>query len=999
MQSTTFRFLEVPAEYRLSSNDFETNVWITDPDVEFRCATVLEEQNDNVTVSFRDESGHFKKRIISKSEVKLPSVSYFVEDMCNLSELNDASVLEAVRSRYQAQLIHTYSGLFCLVVNPWKNIPIYTKEIMEAYMRTIDKNCNLPPHIYAVAQAAYDSLLSGKNQSILITGESGAGKTVNTKRIIEYLGVVSEYRDGFEISDGIDKRLTAAGTVIEAFANASTIHNSNSSRLGKFIRMDYGDDMIMKGAQIQTYLLEKSRVVKQNNDDRNFHIFYQLLSDGFDKDLLYSFGLGQSASAYKFLNQGGKITDPEIDDAQGAIDTLRAMDTIKFTKHEITEIFEVVAACILLGEIKFSERSGLDITYVDGSKEVEAACRILGVKTSTLIDAITQPSIKVNDVVIRKSQNLAKTLSSLSGLCKSIYERLFNWILSRCNSALSETFHPSKSTRTYYIGVLDIAGFEITKINSFEQFCINYTNEKLQQFFNDFMFIREQQEYLNEGIKWQYVDYGTDMQNTIEFIEKPLGLLSLLQEECLVPNGNDQSLLEKLFAANSNNSVFIRSRQSARHTAISHFSIAHYAGNVAYNINGWVEKNKDVVERNGLEVLASSTKPLLQTLFPLLEEEKSRSKRQSMSSNTVSYLHKEQLLNLLETLNSTMAHFIRCIAPNKTRLPGVIDPRLVLQQLRCNGVLEGIRICRQGYPNRMLFDEFIERYRILVSNVELGFGRIAVQRFCDIINLDPACIQIGKTKVYCKIGVISDLENRRKNYLNSLMCGIQATIRWYLEQQRFEQLLRNRESILIIQENIRCFTETSKWSWYRLLLLVKELIPLNKDKVRLEELLKTNDELTELENEKESHIWQNTEMKEELIRHEELMEMMEKRFDEQHAKVMKIHSCLQENEKKIEVIESEKKNLENQLFKYKHNCEQEYELRQKIENDLEMCERAKKEVELKMELMSKERNKESTTMQELKEQVKKLTEHNNQQADIIKDLQQYVLIGDKNDRI
>ncbi|CAG9538147.1 unnamed protein product, partial [Cercopithifilaria johnstoni] len=1009
MQSTTFRFLEVPAEYRLSSNDFETNVWITDPDVEFRCATVLEEQNDNVTVSFRDESGHFKKRIISKSEVKLPSVSYFVEDMCNLSELNDASVLEAVRSRYQAQLIHTYSGLFCLVVNPWKNIPIYTKEIMEAYMRTIDKNCNLPPHIYAVAQAAYDSLLSGKNQSILITGESGAGKTVNTKRIIEYLGVVSEYRDGFEISDGIDKRLTAAGTVIEAFANASTIHNSNSSRLGKFIRMDYGDDMIMKGAQIQTYLLEKSRVVKQNNDDRNFHIFYQLLSDGFDKDLLYSFGLGQSASAYKFLNQGGKITDPEIDDAQGAIDTLRAMDTIKFTKHEITEIFEVVAACILLGEIKFSERSGLDITYVDGSKEVEAACRILGVKTSTLIDAITQPSIKVNDVVIRKSQNLAKTLSSLSGLCKSIYERLFNWILSRCNSALSETFHPSKSTRTYYIGVLDIAGFEITKINSFEQFCINYTNEKLQQFFNDFMFIREQQEYLNEGIKWQYVDYGTDMQNTIEFIEKPLGLLSLLQEECLVPNGNDQSLLEKLFAANSNNSVFIRSRQSARHTAISHFSIAHYAGNVAYNINGWVEKNKDVVERNGLEVLASSTKPLLQTLFPLLEEEKSRSKRQSMSSNTVSYLHKEQLLNLLETLNSTMAHFIRCIAPNKTRLPGVIDPRLVLQQLRCNGVLEGIRICRQGYPNRMLFDEFIERYRILVSNVELGFGRIAVQRFCDIINLDPACIQIGKTKVYCKIGVISDLENRRKNYLNSLMCGIQATIRWYLEQQRFEQLLRNRESILIIQENIRCFTETSKWSWYRLLLLVKELIPLNKDKElrnlqgNYEEIQKLLDEanskIKSLENEKESHIWQNTEMKEELIRHEELMEMMEKRFDEQHAKVMKIHSCLQENEKKIEVIESEKKNLENQLFKYKHNCEQEYELRQKIENDLEMCERAKKEVELKMELMSKERNKESTTMQELKEQVKKLTEHNNQQADIIKDLQQYVLIGDKNDRI
>ncbi|KAM3725081.1 Myosin heavy chain, striated muscle [Dirofilaria immitis] len=1015
MQSAIFRFLEVSAADRIPSNDFETTVWITDPDVEFRLATILEEYDDDVTVCYRDENGHFEKRIIPKSEIKLPSISYFVEDMCNLSELNDACVLEAVRSRYKAQLIHTYSGLFCLVVNPWKNIPIYTKEVMEAYMHTVDKNCNLPPHVYAVAQSAYDGLLSGSNQSILITGESGAGKTVNTKRIIEYLGAASEYRGEFRISANIDKRLTAAGIVIEAFANASTIHNSNSSRLGKFIRIDYGDDMIMKGAQIQTYLLEKSRVVKQNNDDRNFHIFYQLLSDGFDKELRYSFGLGQKANAYKFLNQGGKITDPEIDDAQGAIDTLNAMDTIKFTKHEIEEIFEVVAACILLGEIKFSERTGLDITYVDGVKEVEAACRTLGVKTNTLIDAITQPSIKVNDVIIRKSQNLAKTLSSLSGLCKSIYERLFNWILSRCNSALSETFHPSKSTRTYYIGVLDIAGFEIIKVNSFEQFCINYTNEKLQQFFNDFMFMREQQEYLAEGIEWKYANYGTDMQNTIEFIEKPLGLLSMLQEECLVPNGNDQLLLEKLLAANSNNPIFRRSRQSARHTTLSHFSIAHYAGNVAYNINGWVEKNKDIVERNGLEVLAASTKPLLQTLFPILEEEKSRSKRQSMSANTVSYLYKEQLLNLLETLNSTIAHFIRCIAPNQKRLPGVIDPHLVLHQLRCNGVLEGIRICRQGYPNRLPFDEFIERYRILVSNIDLGYGRIAVQRFCNAIDLDPALIQIGKTKVYCKVGIISELENRRKNILSLLICGIQASIRWYLEQQRYKQLHKNREATLIIQNNIRCFTQISTWHWYRLLLIVKEIIPLNKDKVRLEELLKTNDELTKelnyfqnnceelqrlldeayikiknLEDERESYIWQRNEMKEELKRHEELMEMMEKRFDEQHAKVMKIHSCLQENEKKIEHIENEKKNLESQLCKCKHNYEREYELRRKIENDLEIYEREKKEMELKMELMDKERNEESNIMQELKKEVKKLTEQNNQQADIIADLQHCV---------
>ncbi|VDK27587.1 unnamed protein product [Gongylonema pulchrum] len=559
--------------------------------------------------------------------------------------------------------------------------------------------------------------------------------------------------------------------------------------------MDYDDDMVMKGAQIQSYLLEKSRVVKQNEGDRNFHIFYQLLSDGFDDNLRYSMGLDQDACAYRFLSQGGKTADPEIDDIQGAVETLHAMDVIQFSKREIKEIFEVLAGCVLLGEINFAERTGFDITYVDGTKEVETACRMLDVKTKNLVDALTQPSMKVNEIVVRKSQNLAKTLSSLSALCKTIYERLFNWILSRCNSALCKKFHAGKSARTHYIGVLDIAGFEIIKKNSFEQFCINYTNEKLQQFFNDFMFIREQREYLNEGIEWKHADYGIDMQNTIELIEK------------------------------------------------------------------------------------------------------------------------EQLMNLLETLRSTSAHFIRCIAPNRKRLPGVIDPHLVLHQLRCNGVLEGIRICRQGYPNRIPFDDFVARYRLLVPDAQLGMGRNAAERLCHAIDLDSTYVQIGKTKVYCKVGVISELENRRKDRLNLYICGIQSVIRWYLQQQRHQTIIEKRDAVLTIQENVRCFAKTSSWRWYQLLLSVKELIPLNKHKIRLEELQNENDELLKLENEKILHAKENDELKEEMARHEQLMELMEKRFDEQHAKVMKIHSCLRENEKRTETIEDEKKELENQLCK------------------------------------------------------------------------------------
>ncbi|VDN01227.1 unnamed protein product [Thelazia callipaeda] len=926
-KTKNFRLLEVPIAHReTTTNNFQTTIWINDPDTVFRLATVLEERNEKLLVGFRDENGYYEKLTVPKSEVQLSSTTYFVDDMCNLSELNDACVLQVVRSRYQADLIHTYSGLFCLVVNPWKNIPIYTKEIMEVYMNTIDKGYNLPPHVYAVAQSAYDGLLSGSNQSILITGESGAGKTVNTKRIIEYLGAASECRNGSLISGGINERLSAAGIIIEAFANASTIHNSNSSRLGKFIRMDYGDDLIMKGAQIQFYLLEKSRVVKQNDGDH-----------GFDKNLRHSMGLTQKSNAYRFLNQGDKTVDPEVNDIQGLADTLHAMEIIKFSKNEIIDIFEVLAACILLGEIKFKERSGLDITYIDGVKEIQAACKVLGVKTSNFIDAITQPSIKVNDLVIRKNQNLAKTLSSLSALCKAIYERLFSWILSKCNLALSETFHPSKSVQTYYIGVLDIAGFEIIKMNSFEQFCINYTNEKLQQFFNDFMFIREQQEYLSEGIDWRYADYGTDMQNTIEFIEKPLGLLSLLQEECLVPNGKDQSLLEKLLSTHSSSPIFARSKQSVRRTTVSHFSITHYAGKIQYNIDGWVEKNKDSVERNGLEVLATSTKPLLRLFFPPLCEEKLQSKRQSKGATTVSHTYKEQLLNLMDTLNSTMAHFIRCIAPNRKRLPGIIDSHLVFHQLRCNGVLEGVRICRQGYPNRMAFAEFVERYRILAidKDNDLGRDRSAAQKLCESIELNSECVQIGKSKVYCKVGVISELEARRKNYLNKLMCQIQAYIRWYLQQQNFKRLLHLNQATVIVQKNVRNFAEITTWRWYRILLAVKELIPLNKDKKRLEELLIENDELVKLENDEKLHIQKSAEMKEEMAQHEELMEIMEKRFDEQHAKVM----VSQKNER-------------------------EYELRRKAEHDLEIYGRNMQEMELKMELMNKERDRELNQVQE-----------------------------------
>ncbi|VDM23737.1 unnamed protein product [Toxocara canis] len=1008
--------LEVPSSQRTPQEQLESTVWITDADTAYRLANVVEQRGDKLVVGFRDENGFYEKRTVLIKDTQAPSLSYFCEDLCNLSELTDANVLHAIRCRYEAQLIHTYSGLFCVVVNPWRNLSIYSEEIMVEYANALDKGTSLPPHVYAVAQSAYDGLFSGSNQSILITGESGAGKTENTKKIIEYLGVEAHRRSGVEKNGtGADKRLAAANLIIESFANASTVHNSNSSRVGKFIRIDFGDDMELKGAQIQCYLLEKSRVVSQNEGDRNFHIFYQLLSKGFDEAVRYDMGLGQSADAYRFLNQGGKTVDRDIDDAKGAYDTEHALDVIGFNEEEKRQIYEVVASCILLGEIKFNERSGLDITYVDGHKEVEAACRILGVKTCQLVDALTAPSIKVGDTVIKKSQNLRKTLSSLSALCKCIYERLFNFILSRCNDALGKSFSLESSTKTTYVGVLDMAGFEIMKRNSFEQFCINYTNEKLQQFFNDFMFIREQKEYMREGIDWKEVNYGTDMQNTIELIEKPLGLLSLLQEECVVPNGSDISLLEKLVTTHASNPVFARSKQSARNTTISHFSVVHYAGMVQYNIDGWVEKNKDAVERSGLEVLSQSCKPIIKALFPKLDEEMTRSRRQSLCASTVSHVYKEQLLNLLETLNTTRAQFIRCISPNDHRQPGVIDPHLVLHQLRCNGVLEGVRICRQGYPNRLPFDEFVSRYKLLAADCECEENRSGAENLCRALDLDPAVAQIGTTKVFCKVGIISELENRRRARLSAVVVGIQAAVRWYNEQKEYRRKLRQKEALVVIQRNVRNYAELSSWKWYRLLGLVRQLIPMNKDRERIEELEKENEDLLSelsetqeqyerlerlleearkkilaLESEKNDREDEKREMRAEMLRNEEVMAIMEKRFDEQHSKVMKIHSCLRENEKKLEQIEAEKCELVNELTKWKEKYERENARRVGVEKEFAQHEQTVKVLQQKMDAITTEREREGSRLERLEAEFAAMNDKNREQLSTINDLQRRI---------
>ncbi|PAV56307.1 hypothetical protein WR25_15725 [Diploscapter pachys] len=869
----------------------------------------------------------------------MPSKNAVADDLCTLSEPNAATVLDALSKRYANNIIHTYCGLFCVVLNPWAELPIYSKEVMDQYSLSGDN----PPHIYTIAQSAYHGILrGGRNQSILITGESGAGKTVNTKKIIDY---------------------------------------------GKFIRIEFNESGRLQASQIECYLLEKSRVVSQNEGDRNFHIFYQLLSDGFDPSLKRRLKLTKDPSSYKFLNQGGVEECSDIDDSVECRSTQAAFDSLGFSEDEKSQIFELVAACIHVGQVKFGERTGFDMSYVEGEEEVSTVAELLRVRTGRLIDALTQPTIKVGEKTIRKNQNLKKTVFSAAAMAKVIYERLFNYILLKCNDAISDEPSESvESTVRRFIGVLDIAGFEIIMKNSFEQFCINYTNEKLQQFFNHFMFHKEQTEYLEEGIEWTQMNYANDLQPTIDLIEKPLGLLTLLEEECVVPNGGDKSLLEKYCSGMASVPQFSKAKQSQKCSVIRHFAVKHYAGNVEYNIDGWVEKNRDAVETAVLEVLSESTQPLMRKIFPPVSTDTTRTRRGTITHGTVTFVYKNQLQSLLETLHLSAAHFIRCVVPNHERIPGKIDGPLILHQLRCNGVLEGIRICRQGFPSRCPHQEFISRYRILVScrDSDEYIGRQGAQELCEEIGIDEDRYQIGKTKVFCKVGVISELEKRRRDHINYLLEGLQAQIRAYnsLKECRLRQ--EKHDAMLLIQSNVKAFASLSNWPWYRLYSIARSMIPQARERERiseLEQMVRSLEEecaewkrkYDESQNESLKATTMNELLKEKCDEAEEMVaeckketaeykkqvaqavvdrdkevkkirsemensegifSVLEKKYNEQHAKVMRMNDALREYERKADKFGMEKQDLQGEINKLLQALENEKCSKQQVLHEL-----------------------------------------------------------------
>ncbi|KAL6073936.1 Myosin-2 heavy chain, non muscle [Balamuthia mandrillaris] len=841
--------------FNVAASD-KTMVWWPAPkesDVAYNYAEVLKDDGKKFTV--RTEGGEEKTQ--DKNEKTFMGVNPpkfdGVEDMAELGYLNEPAVLYNLKKRYDADLFHTYSGLFLVVINPYKRLPVYTKEIVDLYSgRPRDK---VAPHIFALSDGAYRAMLqTSTNQSMLITGESGAGKTENTKKVIQYLtAIAGSAGTGGSI---LEQQLLEFNPILEAFGNAKTTKNNNSSRFGKFIELQFNHGGQIAGAHTFIYLLEKSRVVFQAKEERNFHVFYQILSSAMPADMKAKLHL-TAPKDYNFLNQSGCTTVKSIDDAQEFDHSNKALDILSVSAEERYSIWQVLSAILWLGNLPFTQ-GAREVAALAGPKELETAASLLGVQPAKLQAALLSPRIKAGNEWVTKALNQAKASASRDALCKALYGRLFLWVVKKINQALS---HPTK--KAYFIGVLDISGFEIFEKNSFEQLCINYTNEKLQQFFNHHMFTLEQQEYEKEKIDWNFVDFGMDSQDCIDLIEKkPIGILPLLDEQTVFPDADDTSFTKKLHEFHDSHRNFRTPRFQA-----NTFKVIHYAGVVEYSTEEWLEKNRDPLEDDLSLCLKESTSLFVRDLFdeslvpsfkPAQEE---ASTGRSASSGrrgkggaqfiTVANQYQEQLTHLMTTLRSTSPHFIRCILPNLEQRTGYISDKVVLEQLRCNGVLEGIRISRKGWPNRTKYADFLKRYYLLKPgmNSRASDAKEAVKELMDYLvkthaqKIKQEEFRFGVTKIFFRTGQLAQIEELREKLISSMIVSVQAGARAFLARRAYQKIAEQTTSAILLQRNIRTWLELRDWPWFQLFTKAAPLIGKRNFQKELEELKKKCKEL------------------------------------------------------------------------------------------------------------------------------------------------------------
>ncbi|KAK2520864.1 hypothetical protein Q9233_011500 [Columba guinea] len=1051
--------------------DGKKRAWIPDEKEAYIEVEIKESSGGKVTVETKNK----ETRVVKEDEVQQMNPPKFdmIEDMAMLTHLNEASVLYNLKRRYSHWMIYTYSGLFCVTINPYKWLPVYTAPVVAAYKGK--RRSEAPPHIYSIADNAYNDMLRNReNQSMLITGESGAGKTVNTKRVIQYFAIVAALGDtpgkklaalATKTGGTLEDQIIEANPAMEAFGNAKTIRNDNSSRFGKFIRIHFGPSGKLASADIDIYLLEKSRVIFQQPKERSYHIYYQILS-GKKPELQDMLLLSLNPYDYHFCSQGVTTVD-NLDDGEELMATDHAMDILGFSNDEKYGSYKIVGAIMHFGNMKFKQKQREEQAEADGTESADKAAYLMGISSADLIKGLLHPRVKVGNEYVTKGQNVEQVVYAVGALAKATYDRMFKWLVTRINKTLD-----TKLARQFFIGVLDIAGFEIFDFNSFEQLCINFTNEKLQQFFNHHMFVLEQEEYKKEGIEWVFIDFGLDLQACIDLIEKPLGILSILEEECMFPKASDMSFKAKLYDNHIGKSPnFQKPRPDKKRKYEAHFELVHYAGVVPYNIIGWLDKNKDPLNETVVSVFQKSQNKLLASLYenyvgstsafvhlaaqakgrptltpkilsdlgrielvqcctavlvalrlgicegvscyqelrdntqswvpqqmfvvvcgfalqqgaatsalhragavgssevfggapepskpsrcftdvinqyfnPTEEPHKPGTKekrKKAASFQTVSQLHKENLNKLMTNLRSTQPHFVRCIIPNETKTPGAMDSFLVLHQLRCNGVLEGIRICRKGFPNRILYADFKQRYRILnpaaIPDDKFVDSRKATEKLLSSLELDHSQYKFGHTKVFFKAGLLGFLEEMRDERLAKILTMLQARIRGHLMRIEYQKIISRREALYTIQWNIRAFNAVKNWSWMKLFFKIKPLLKsaqtekemsnLKEEFQKLKEALeKSEAKRKELEEKQVSMIQEKNDLALQLQAEQDNLADAEERCDllikskiQLEAKVKELTERLEDEEEMNSDLTAKKRKLEDECAELKKDID------------------------------------------------------------------------------
>ncbi|XP_010214637.1 PREDICTED: myosin-3, partial [Tinamus guttatus] len=920
--------------------DAKTSVFVVHPKESYVKSTIQSKEGGKVTV--KTEGGETltvkEDQIFSMNPPKYDKI----EDMAMMTHLHEPAVLYNLKERYAAWMIYS-----------------------------------TPPHIFSISDNAYQFMLTDReNQSILITGESGAGKTVNTKRVIQYFATIAASGDkkkedqpqqAGKMQGTLEDQIISANPLLEAFGNAKTVRNDNSSRFGKFIRIHFGATGKLASADIETYLLEKSRVTFQLKAERSYHIFYQIMSNK-KPELIEMLLITTNPYDYHYVSQG-EITVPSINDQEELMATDSAIDILGFTADEKTAIYKLTGAVMHYGNLKFKQKQREEQAEPDGTEVADKAAYLMGLNSADLLKALCYPRVKVGNEFVTKGQTVQQVYNSVGALAKAVFEKMFLWMVVRINQQLD-----TKQPRQYFIGVLDIAGFEIFDFNSLEQLCINFTNEKLQQFFNHHMFVLEQEEYKKEGIEWEFIDFGMDLAACIELIEKPMGIFSILEEECMFPKATDTSFKNKLYDQHLGKSNNFQKPKPAKGKAEAHFSLVHYAGTVDYNISGWLDKNKDPLNETVVGLYQKSSLKTLALLFASAAGEaesgggKKGGKKKGSSFQTVSALFRENLNKLMTNLRSTHPHFVRCIIPNETKTPGAMEHELVLHQLRCNGVLEGIRICRKGFPSRILYADFKQRYKVLNASAipegQFIDSKKASEKLLGSIDVDHTQYKFGHTKVFFKAGLLGLLEEMRDEKLAQLITRTQARCRGFLMRVEYQRMVERRESIFCIQYNVRSFMNVKHWAWMKLFFKIKPLLKSAESEKEManmkEEFEKTKEELAKSE-----------------AKRKELEEKMVSLLQEKNDLQLQVQSeadALADAEERCDQLIKTKIQLEAKIKEVTERAEDEEEInaeltakKRKLEDE---CSELKKDIDdLELTLAKVEKEKHAT-----ENKVKNLTE-------------------------